>query len=554
MQVSASTTTTTITGLTNNATHTFKVAAVNSVGTGAAGTSNAVTPNNTLLGLGTPATLDADDSNSVQLGVKFSTDTFGIATGIRFYKSAANTGTHVGNLWTAGGTRLATATFTSETSTGWQEADFSTPVALTPNTTYIASYYAPDGGYSVTANGFASALNVAPLHAPASSTTANGVFAYGGSSAFPTDTWNAGNYFVDVLFAPQGAPGTVTGVSATAGAASATVSWNAPATGGVATKYVVTPYVGSTAQASTTVTGTPPATTTTITGLSGQAYTFRVTASNPVGDGPASDASNSVTPTTLAAPSAPQNVEAAAADTSARVNWNAPSSTGSGPITGYTVTPFDGTTAKTPVQTDATARTASVSGLTNGTPYTFRVTATSAAGTSPASSASNAVTPNKTIFGFATPDVVDSGDGGSVVLGVKLTSDVSGVVSGLRFYKAAGNTGSHVGSLWAADGTLLRSGTFTNETSSGWQEVDFSVPVSVTAGTTYVASYLAPNGHYSVTAPAFATAGADNPPLHAVSNVTSPNGLYAYSGSSVFPTNSWNASNYFVDVLFAPTP
>jgi hypothetical protein len=78
--------------------------------------------------------------------------------------------------------------------------------------------------------------------------------------------------------------------------------------------------------------------------------------------------------------------------------------------------------------------------------------------------------------------------------------------------------------------------------------------VSITAGTTYVASYRAPNGHYSVTAPAFATAGVDNAPLHTLSNAASPNGLYAYSGSSIFPTNSWNASNYFVDVLFATTP
>ena len=39
------------------------------------------------------------------------------------------------------------------------------------------------------------------------------------------------------------------------------------------------------------------------------------------------------------------------------------------------------------------------------------------------------------------------------------------------------------------DGTLLATGTFSNETASGWQELDFSSPVPVTAGTTYVASY-----------------------------------------------------------------
>ena len=123
---------------------------------------------------------------------------------------------------------------------------------------------------------------------------------------------------------------------------------------------------------------------------------------------------------------------------------------------------------------------------------------------------------------------------------------------GIRFYKASTNTGTHVGALWSATGTPLASAPFTGETASGWQTVLFSTPVSVTAGTTYVASYFAPNGHYSVTSAAFTTA-VDNPPLHAVANGTSPNGVYIYGPASTFPTNTFNASNYWVDVLFAPT-
>src|ERR1700687_3222828 len=66
-----------------------------------------------------PTLVDAGPDNAVELGVKFRADSNGYITGIRFYKASANTGTHVGNLWTSTGTLLATATFTSETASGW---------------------------------------------------------------------------------------------------------------------------------------------------------------------------------------------------------------------------------------------------------------------------------------------------------------------------------------------------------------------------------------------------------------------------------------------------
>ena len=162
------------------------------------------------------------------------------------------------------------------------------------------------------------------------------------------------------------------------------------------------------------------------------------------------------------------------------------------------------------------------------------------------------MTPQPSIFELATPSTVDAGDPGSVELGVKFTSDVAGSVTGIRFYKAAANTGTHVGALWSAGGTLLGQGTFTGESASGWQTVTFAAPVAITANTTYVAAYLAPNGHYSLTGGGFATGPVDNPPLHALANGASPNGVYVYSAISAFPTGSFNASNYWVDVLFAP--
>ena len=90
------------------------------------------------------------------------------------------------------------------------------------------------------------------------------------------------------------------------------MSWTAPATGGPVESYEVTPYIGSTAQTSKTITGTPPSTSTTINGLTaGTAYTFKVRAGNVEGQGPFSAASNAVTPTLSGLPAQPTAVTAA---------------------------------------------------------------------------------------------------------------------------------------------------------------------------------------------------------------------------------------------------
>ena len=82
--------------------------------------------------------------------------------------------------------------------------------------------------------------------------------------------------------------------------------------------------------------------------------------------------------------------------------------------------------------------------------------------------------------------------------------------------RAPTNTGTHIGNLWSSSGTLLASATFANETASGWQQVNFASPVAITANTVYVASYHAPVGRYANDNAYFATAGVDNPPLHAL--------------------------------------
>src|SRR6185436_15935844 len=70
-----------------------------------------------------PLVVDTGPDSAVELGVKFRSDVPGTITGVRFYKAAANTGTHIGNLWTSTGTRLATATFSNETASGWQQVN-----------------------------------------------------------------------------------------------------------------------------------------------------------------------------------------------------------------------------------------------------------------------------------------------------------------------------------------------------------------------------------------------------------------------------------------------
>jgi hypothetical protein len=552
--VSASATAATVTGLADGTSYTFKVTATNAVGTSpASAASNAVTPEATIFDFAAPSVVDSGDTRSVELGVKFQSDFSGSVTGLRFYKAAANTGTHIGSLWTASGTRLAQATFEDESASGWQTVTFASPIAITPGTVYVASYFAPNGHYSLTSAGLTSAVDNPPLHAIADATSLNGVYAYGASSSFPSSSFDATDYAVDVLFDPAPAPGTPTAVSARPGSSSATVSWTAPTTGGPPTSYKVTPYIGSSAQTAKTVSGSPPAASTTVTGLTpGTAYTFTVRAANPTGSGPESAQSNAVTPTGANVPAAPTGASAQADTKSAFVSWTAPGDDGGSAITGYTVTPYVGSTAQATTQVGASVTSARITGLINGTSYTFTVSATNAVGTGAASGASNSAVPLPSIFDLGTPAVVDSGDTSAVNLGVKFTSDVAGSVTGIRFYKANTNTGTHVGALWSSGGQLLGQGTFNAETASGWQTVTFASPVAITANTAYVAAYLAPNGHYSLTG-AGLTSGVDNPPLHAVADATSANGVYLYNTISAFPASSFNATNYWVDVLFAPS-
>ena len=152
---------------------------------------------------------------------------------------------------------------------------------------------------------------------------------------------------------------------------------------------------------------------------------------------------------------------------------------------------------------------------------------------------------------------VQDADPGAVELGVKFQSSEAGQITGIRFFKTTGNTGTHTGRLWVktgdGTGTLVPGATveFTAETASGWQEALFATPVTVDPDTTYVATYHTTSGRYAV-GTSLAAAGVSNPPLRALQGgEDGPNGVYRYGDGGIYPTQSFGSANYLVDVLFA---
>ncbi|MEV1169998.1 DUF4082 domain-containing protein [Nonomuraea sp. NPDC049784] len=159
-------------------------------------------------------------------------------------------------------------------------------------------------------------------------------------------------------------------------------------------------------------------------------------------------------------------------------------------------------------------------------------------------------TPADSLWSDSATPANQSSDNRAVTLGVKFRSESDGLIESIRFYKGPQNTGTHTGGLWTAGGQLLASVTFTGESASGWQEAYFSTPVTINADTTYIASYHTTSGFYSVTRPYF-TSARDRGPLTALEDgFQGGNGVYTYGASPSFPTSSFNASNYWVDVTF----
>lgn len=419
-----------------------------------------------------PAVAAVDDASSVELGVKFTTSRDGYVSAIKFYKGNGNTGTHVGHLWSADGTLLASVTFTNESATGWQVAVFSLPVPVKAGQTYIASYYAPNGHYAATGGYFNAAYSNGPLTALSSGGSGgNGVFRYGTGGGFPSSSYNATNYWVDVVFSPPSSGATV-----------ATVSPAAGSTGAPTTSPVSVTFSGAVDPSSVALTVTD----------TGMVLTGTLTY-------------DATTYTATWTPAAPFS-----AGTTYTVNVTAVD-----PSTGLSIPP-----------------------------YTWSFTTAADPSGCPCSLWSAALQPN----------AGEANDPNSVVVGVKFTPTADGYITGIRFYKSTNDTGVHSGSLWTASGQLLARATFANESATGWQTVTFSTPVAVTAGQTYVASYFAPNGHYVASPNSFAAARSAGPLVAPASADVGGNGVYSYSPVDTFPTNTYNATNYWVDVLYTASP
>lgn len=411
----------------------------------------------------TPATVTENDPNPVELGVKFVASSNGTITGLRFYKGPQNTGTHTGGLWTSSGQLLGSLTFSNETASGWQTATFATPIAITAGTTYVAGYHS-NGFYSDDGNFFATDTVSGVLTAPASSTSGgNGVYAYGADGAFPTSSFNASNYWVDVLYQPT-AQGTDT------------------------------PPVANADSGFVTTQDTP---------LQIQAAALLANDTDADGD--------------------PLIVTGVSAPSHGTVSFNAQNSQ-------VTFTP--------------------AAGYTGAASFTYGISDGRGGLASAGVSLTVSSSPNVSLFAAnATPATISENDPSPVELGMKFTTSTNGAITGIRFYKGPQNTGTHTGTLWTSTGTQLGTLTFGNETASGWQTASFATPIQVTAGTTYVVGYHS-NGFYSADSNYF-TSAVSNGPLTAPSSSSSGgNGVYAYGTASAFPTSSFNASNYWVDVIF----
>ncbi|MET3769598.1 hypothetical protein ABIB15_002302 [Marisediminicola sp. UYEF4] len=418
-----------------------------------------------------PKVVDSGDGAAVELGLRFSPEVGGFVTGVRFYKSAANLGVHTGSLWSSAGTRLATVTFSGETAAGWQTAKFSSAVAVAAGQTYVVSYTAPRGRYSLERYYWPySATTTSPLSVTKPfGQPLPGV--YGTAGQFPSESFENSNYFVDALFD-----------SVDTTPLAATTQWPQPGMKDVPVNTDVSAAFSS------------PVVANSVT----------ATVANPAGTNVVGTTSyNATTRTVQFTPSA-----ALAGNTTYTVTLDAVASTGGSLVTGRT--------------------------------WSFTTVDTRAVGDCPCS-----------LFPGAVPTVLETADPGPVTLGVRFTALSTGTITGMKFYKGLSNTGTHTGTLWTASGQSLGTATFSNESASGWQFVNFAQPIAVQAGSDYVASYRANVGAYSSTVGAFTGAGFERGPLA----VGTSAGLYTY-GNGV-PTST-STTNYFVDVVFAssgtPTP
>ena len=302
-----------------------------------------------------------------------------------------------------------------------------TPTGLQPNTTYYA-LVCTTNSLTPTANATTGAVTA----------TASGSTTYSNCTVV--------SFTTSGTFAPD-AP---TNVSASLSGTDATVTWDAPGSdGGAAITDYTVQYSSNGGVTWQTATCTGTSTSCTVTGLNpGDSYIFKVAATNSVGTGSySSNSSSLLVPSGPSSPDAPTNVSATAGDGQVTVTWTAPTNDGGSAITGYSVQySSDGGSTWQTASCSGTATSCTITGLTNGTGYIFKVAATNSLGTGSYSSNSSTATPQLVLSepGAPTLGTVTSTDtsitanwtapgsnGGSTITGYTVTvTDPSGNVVG----------------------------------------------------------------------------------------------------------------------------
>lgn len=550
-----------------------------------------------------PALPNYANGGAVEQGVKFKASVAGQVTAMRYWKAASETGTHTGHIWSGAGKLLASVTFTNETASGWQQAVLTVPLSLTAQRPYVVSVNTNTYG-AVTHNALKTSVANGAISTIADGK--NGV--YGPPGSFPTNSYENSNYFRDVVFEPSGGQSVFTsqspvltgqndattyelGLKFTSdqpGAVTAIRYWKDGSETGTHVGHIwaanggelgnVT-FINETASGWQTGFFTTPvaiAANNTYT-VSANINAFYVATTNalgsPIVDGPLStvaDGHNGVFGTigtfpanssqntnyfrdVVFAPSGPCSVTAAptglvASPGNAQVNliWTGAAGALSYNVDRSTTSGNGYVTIATGVSSTAYTDTNNGAGLTNGVTYYYVVTAENPCGASSESNEANA-TPESSFNGtsiFTTQTPAGSYTDGPYELGVKFQSSQAGQIVSVRYYKDAAETGTHTGHVWSASGTLLGTVAFGNETSSGWQTANLANPLPIAANTTYVVSVNS-NTAYGATNQGLATP-VSNAPLSTVAD--GDNGLYGSPGA--FPTNSYQNSNYFRDLVF----
>lgn len=435
----------------------------------------------------------------IEVGMRFKADQNGYVSGARFYKVSGMSGTHTASLWDNMGNRLTQATFTSESSTGWQQVNFS-PIAVTANSLYTVSVFMADGNYAATSNFFTTNINNSPLIAPSDGTAYDGLGNRGqgdyndsGSSRYPAQTYNAGNYWVDVSYV------------ASLSSAAPQISSQTPAPNAT---NVSVGDVDITATFDKSMDGNT---------INSNTFIVKDANGNPVA-GTVSYDSQTYT-----------------AMFRASTVWSTSSK--------YTATIKGGNGS--PVVADMQGIP-----LANDNVWSFTTAPTPLAcpctlynGQNPSGSSTYEETYTN-----------------GVEIGSKIVAQENGYITALRFYKPIVTPDtSHDGNIWDANGNNLANVTFTNESDYGWQEATLSTPLYVTRGQVYVISYGMTTGDYQAYVGAFTTplsspgmiAYPSGDSRNTTASTGTTNSVYSTTKNTYPGLAGASNSYYYVDAVFS---